>query len=79
MSSGEVTVFRHMACDLCGTGDFVRLGRPKASNRMKGIVPFPPDISIVRCTNCGFCYTDPMPFWREENLQKIYNAAYFRQ
>jgi SAM-dependent methyltransferase len=77
VNSGEVTAFRHTPCDLCGTGDFVRLGKPKASNRMKGIIPVPPDISVVRCTNCGFYYTNPMPFWREEDLQKIYDATYF--
>ena len=77
MSSGEVTAFRDMPCDLCGTGDFVRLGKPKASERMKDIIPLPPDISVVRCTNCGFYYTHPMPFWRDEDLQRIYDAAYF--
>ena len=77
MSSEEVTVFRHTPCDLCGTGDFVRIGRPAASRTMRDIVAVPPDISVVRCANCGFYYTNPMPFWREEDLQKIYNDAYF--
>ena len=77
MNGGDATLFRHMPCDLCGTGDFVRLGKPKASKRMKGIISVPLDISIVKCANCGFYYTDPMPFWREEDLQRIYDAAYF--
>jgi len=77
VNSGEVTVFRHTLCDLCGTGGFVRLGKPKPSKKMRDIVPVPNDIFIVRCTNCGFYYTDPMPFWREEDLQNIYDAAYF--
>lgn len=77
MNGGEATSFRHMPCDLCGTGDFVRLGKPQASSRMKDIIPVPPDISVVRCTHCGFYYTDPMPLWTDQDVQNIYDAAYF--
>jgi len=77
VNKGEVTVFQHTLCDLCGAGESVRLGKPKASNRIKGILPVPPDISIMRCAHCGFYYTDPMPFWGEQDLQKVYDAAYF--
>jgi SAM-dependent methyltransferase len=71
------TVFRHVPCDLCGTRDFIRLGTPKSSNRIENTVTIPQDVSIVRCKRCGFYYTDPMPLWREQDLQNIYDATYF--
>ena len=77
MKGQQEAVFRHIPCDLCGTRDFVRLGKPKASNKIANIVPVPEDISVVRCKRCGFYYTDPMPFWGENDLQNIYDATYF--
>jgi len=73
----QEAVFRHTSCNLCGTRDFVRLGKLKASNKIENIVPIPEDISVVRCKRCGFYYTDPMPFWRDNDLQNIYDATYF--
>ena len=77
MKGQQESVFRNIPCDLCGTRDLVRLGKPKTSKKIGNIVPVPKDISIVRCKRCSFYYTDPMPFWGEKNLQDIYDATYF--
>ena len=72
-----VIPFRHIPCNLCGEDDFHRLGKPRISQKIKGIIPLPEDISVVKCNRCGFYYTDPMPFWRSEDLQSLYNSQYF--
>jgi SAM-dependent methyltransferase len=71
------TLFKHIPCDLCGACNPQRLGRPKVSKRMEKIIPLSDEISIVRCRNCGFYYTDPMPFWSGGDLQEIYGSGYF--
>ena len=77
MTGGDETVFRQVPCDLCGADDFATVGRPVVSPRIKQVVRPPQDIAVVRCRQCGFLYTHPMPFWSTADTQHIYDAAYF--
>ncbi|MDY6917459.1 MAG: class I SAM-dependent methyltransferase [Chloroflexota bacterium] len=77
MSQAPQPVFTRIPCDICGTWDYTPVGRPRVGSDMESIVSIPEDICVARCTQCGFLYTQPMPFWRAEHLQQIYGAAYF--
>jgi len=72
-----VASFRNVGCNLCGSDDVEQLGKPRVSERVRNELPIPRDVSVVRCKNCGFYYTAPMPFWSMNDLQSLYGGEYF--
>jgi len=68
---------QHIACGACGADRPQLIGTPRVSEKAKAVTPCWESVHVVQCTQCGLYYTDPMPFWDEEELQTLYDAEYF--
>lgn len=71
---GEV---RHIPCGACGSDQPRSVGIPRVSEQAKAVTPDWEAMGVVQCSQCGFYYTDPMPFWNDDDLQTLYNVEYF--
>jgi len=67
----------HVTCGACGAEKGHLAGFPRVSKKAKAITPEWETMRVVQCTQCGFYYTDPMPFWDETDLQTLYDDEYF--
>jgi len=70
-------MWKHIPCNICGEDTISRLGKPKYTPDILQTINLPDEIYVVKCKNCGFYYTDPMPFWEAEVLQQLYKSEYF--
>jgi len=68
---------KHIPCGACGADKFSPVGIPRVSKQAKVIIPGWETVKVVQCTQCGFYYTDPMPFWDDKDLQVLYGDEYF--
>src|SRR4030042_67016 len=68
---------RHVPCGACGADQSRSIGVPRVSEQAKAVTPGWKEMRVVKCTKCGFYYTDPMPLWENKDLQALYNAEYF--
>ena len=68
--------FRHVRCAICSAERYACVGRPNVEERFRSAL-VARTVLIVRCQSCGFFYTQPMPFWDLDALQKIYGQDYF--
>ena len=73
------TKFLNVPCDVCGSKEKKKIGIPNNRLALKTTINIPVDVCVVRCKKCGFYYTDPMPFWGEEDVKKLYDIEYFDQ
>jgi len=67
-------IFRHQPCVICGDDDARQIGIPYIPEKFTENRVKIPDISIVRCKYCGFCYVDPMPI---DGMDELYDEQYF--
>lgn len=72
----EKTRFVDVSCDICGSNNRKHIGIPEISDIVKKNIKIPDGISIVKCADCGFYYTYPMPFWGSEDIKKLYDEKY---
>lgn len=68
---------RHIPCGACGADQPRPVGISHVSEQAKLVTPGWQTMRVVQCTQCGFYYTDPMPFWDGNDLQTLYDAEYF--
>ena len=68
---------RHVPCGACGIDQSRPIGVPQVSEQAKVVTPGWKEMRVVKCTQCGFYYTDPMPFWESKDLQTLYDVEYF--
>lgn len=68
---------KHISCGACGADQPGHVGVPRVSEEAKAVTPNWEAMRVVQCTQCGFYYTDPMPFWDDDDLQTLYNVEYF--
>jgi len=73
----DKTKFKSVNCDICGSNEKIQIGIPDISKVVNQNINIPDKLFVVRCKDCGFYYTDPMPFWGEEDLNKLYDSQYF--
>ncbi len=73
----EYTKFFSLNCNICGSLEKAILGTPIVSQFENKNIDIPDDISVVKCNNCGFYYTDPMPFWGINDIMRLYDNYYF--
>jgi len=73
------TKFASMPCDICGSIEKKHIGIPENKLDMKTRINVPFDMYVARCKKCGFYYTDPMPFWGEGDISKLYDHEYYDQ
>ncbi|MFH1002485.1 MAG: methyltransferase domain-containing protein [bacterium] len=71
------TKFIRMPCDICNCKEYTKIGYPEFSNVEKKKVFVPGETLVVRCNGCGYYYTMPMPFWGEDDINKLYSRSYF--
>jgi len=67
---------RRVACGVCGRYEPRVVGVPPVSERAKALTPAWESMRVVQCRECGFYYTDPMPFWEAKDLQLLYADDY---
>lgn len=68
---------KHIPCGACGADKPSPVGIPRVSKQVKVIISGWETVKVVKCTQCGFYYTDPMPFWDDKDLQVLYSGEYF--
>ncbi len=73
----QMSDIRYVPCGACGTDQPQLVGLPRVSDRAKVVTPGWEKMHVVRCTQCGFYYVDPMPFWSGDTLQTLYDEEYF--
>lgn len=72
-----MTTVRHVLCPICGSSAARNVGTPcYTSPKIERMIPSWRDIHIVRCKQCGFYYTSPMPIWSDHDLDTLYDATY---
>lgn len=71
------TKFIEVPCDVCGSGRKAFAGFPDTGEIRKMGLNIPENIVVVKCAKCGFYYTSPMPFWGDEDLNKLYSRGYY--
>lgn len=73
------TEFIEVPCDICGSRKRVFIGFPEIEEIRKKVPNVPEKTIVVRCAVCGFYYTNPLPFWGEGDVNKLYDHEYFDQ
>lgn len=68
---------RHVPCGACGADQPLCVGVPRVSEQAKATLNDWATMRVVKCTLCGFYYSDPMPFWDDSDLQVLYDSEYF--
>lgn len=74
-----MTETRHIPCGACGARIPRLVGVPRVSDPARTVTPEWEATRVVRCTQCGFYYVYPMPFWSDDTLQALYGVEYFGQ
>ena len=68
---------RQIICDICGSSNAELVGKPPIEGRLRTRFPQLSETRVVRCTNCGFYFVNPTPFFSGGELEFIYDQTYF--
>lgn len=72
-----MTDVRNIRCGACGSDQPRPVGVPHISHEAKVVTPDSEVMRVLQCMQCGFYYTNPMPFWDDAALQTLYDVEYF--
>ena len=76
----ELIEREYAACPVCGSEKRREIGRPKVFNEVfQRFGDAIEDFTVVRCRDCTFIYTFPMPHFSPELFKELYNLDYWKE